>query len=101
MDGPVYPAAFGRRGISAELPGAADRELVSGIIFDELVKGVFTDSAREEYVRVIERLAGRGCVGVQGNPAPDHARGVAATRVRRCRNARNAATSALFVQCQG
>ncbi|HVV09209.1 aspartate/glutamate racemase family protein [Amycolatopsis sp.] len=64
MDGPVYPEAFGRRGIAFELPDAKDRELVSDIIFGELVKGVFSESSRGEYVRVIERLADRGCDAV-------------------------------------
>ena len=34
------------------------------IIFGELVNGVFTDPSRQEYVRVIERLAARGCDAV-------------------------------------
>src|SRR5262249_22734923 len=61
MDGPVYPAALARRGITAELPDAGDRELVNDIIFRELVKGIFTDGSREELRRVIGRLGERGC----------------------------------------
>lgn len=61
MDGPVYPRALGRRGIAAEVPDANDRSTVDRIIFDELVNGVFTDGSRREYLRVIERLAARGC----------------------------------------
>ena len=64
MDGPIYPRALAARGIAAEVPDAADRGTVDKIIFDELVKGVFTASARQEYVRIIERLAGRGCDAV-------------------------------------
>ena len=64
MDGPIYPRALAARGIAAEVPGAADRGTVDEIIFEELVKGVFTASARQEYVRIIERLAGRGCDAV-------------------------------------
>jgi hypothetical protein len=30
-------------------------------IFDELVSGVFTDASRQQYVRIIARLAARGC----------------------------------------
>jgi aspartate racemase len=37
---------------------------VDRIIFEELVNGVFTEASRREYVRVIERLAGRGCDAV-------------------------------------
>jgi aspartate racemase len=64
MDGPVYPRAFAARGIAAELPDRDDRQLVSQIIFAELVNGVFTASSREEYVRIIGRLAERGCDAV-------------------------------------
>jgi aspartate racemase len=61
MDGPVYPRAFGSRGIAAELPDGEDRLVLNRIIFDELVHAVFTDRSRQEYVRIIGRLADRGC----------------------------------------
>lgn len=64
MDGPLYPRELAARGIAAEVPGPADRETVDRIIFDELVNGVFTEDSRREYVRIIERLAGRGCDAV-------------------------------------
>ena len=64
MDGPVYPRAFGSRGIAAEIPGEQDRRMLNRIIFDELVNAVFTASSRQEYVRVIGRMAGRGCDAV-------------------------------------
>ena len=64
MEGPVYPRALAARGMEAVVPGAEDRETVSAIIFAELVNGVLTDASRAEYVRVIERLAGRGCDAV-------------------------------------
>ncbi|NEE02175.1 aspartate/glutamate racemase family protein [Phytoactinopolyspora halotolerans] len=64
MDGPVYARALAERGIAAEVPSAEDRSVVNSIIFDELVNGVFTESARQEYVRIIEQLAERGCDAV-------------------------------------
>lgn len=64
MSGPVYPAAFGRRGLDWEIPGEADRRKVHDIIFDELCLGIFTGESREAYRRVIERLAARGCDAV-------------------------------------
>jgi aspartate racemase len=64
MDGPLYPAAFGRRGITAEVPDAADRRLVNQIIFDELVNGVVTETSRARCLDVIGRLAARGCDAV-------------------------------------
>ena len=62
MDGPVYPRAFGSRGIAAEIPGEQDRRVLNRIIFDELVNAVFTDSSRQEYVRIIGRMADRWSV---------------------------------------
>jgi aspartate racemase len=64
MDGPVYPRVLGARGMEAVMPPAEDQQLVDGVIFDELVNGVFTDASRQAYVRVIERLAARGCDAV-------------------------------------
>lgn len=64
MEGPIYPRAFGSRGIGAELPERGDRDVVNRIIFEELVNGVFTADSRQEYVRIIERLAARGCDAV-------------------------------------
>jgi aspartate racemase len=64
MDGPLYPRVFASHGITAELPAARDRSVINEIIFGELVNGVFTDSSRQEYTRIIERLAARGCDAV-------------------------------------
>lgn len=64
MDGPVYRRALAARGMAAEVPDAADRELVNEIIFTELVNGVFTSASRREYARIIGRLAERGCDAV-------------------------------------
>jgi aspartate racemase len=55
---------LGARGIAAEVPDAADRHTVNDIIFRELVHGAFSDESRREYVRVVDRLAARGCDAV-------------------------------------
>lgn len=64
MDGPVYPRALAARGIGAELPAPEDRAILHEIILAELVKGIFTDGARQEYSRIIDRLAAQGCDAV-------------------------------------
>jgi aspartate racemase len=61
MDSALYPRALAARGIAAEIPDPADRHTINRIIFDELVSGVFTDASRQEYVRIMRRLAARGC----------------------------------------
>ncbi|WP_433518635.1 aspartate/glutamate racemase family protein [Nonomuraea sp. CA-143628] len=64
MDSELYPEALAARGIAAEVPDPDDRRIINEIIFAELVSGVFTEDSRQEYVRVISRLAERGCDAV-------------------------------------
>jgi aspartate racemase len=64
MDAPLYARVLSTRGIAADLPDKDDRRVINEIIFDELVNGVFTEGSRQEYVRVIDDLAGRGCDAV-------------------------------------
>src|SRR5258708_5804583 len=64
MDGPLYPQALGARGIATEIPAMDDRLLVNGIIFDELVNGVFTEQSRRRHWRFIETLAARACAAL-------------------------------------
>lgn len=60
----VYPAALGRHGIEALRPEEADRERVSRIIMDELVRGDCAPASRAMLVAVVDRLRGAGADGV-------------------------------------
>jgi len=64
MTGPVYPGAFGGRGLDWAVPSEEDRALVNAIIFDELCLGVLHDESRDAYVRIIGKLADEGCDAV-------------------------------------
>lgn len=64
MDGWVYPRALAAQRIDYEVPKAADRVIVNEVIFGELVNGVFSDTARSEYVRIIQDLRESGCDAV-------------------------------------
>jgi aspartate racemase len=64
MDSPLYPRVLAAHGIGAEVPAAADRDLVNRVIFSELVNGEFKPGSRQEYARVIAGLAARGCDAV-------------------------------------
>jgi aspartate racemase len=64
MTGPVYPGAFGRRGIGWAIPDEADRETVDDIIFGELCLGIFIEESRDAYIRIIGKLAEQGCDAV-------------------------------------
>jgi aspartate racemase len=64
MEGPVYAAALGRRGLGLRVPEPDDRAMIDRVIFDELCRGVFREESRRDYVRVIEGLRDRGCDAV-------------------------------------
>ena len=64
MEETFYADRLGRHGITALAPGAADRDLVDRVIFDELTQGRIEDASRRGYVEVIERLAERGAQAV-------------------------------------
>ncbi len=59
-----YCAKLVDKGVEAVIPSETDREIVHRIIFEELVKGVFTDESRKEYIRIIEELQNMGAQGV-------------------------------------
>lgn len=64
MEGPVYRGACARHGLGFEIPADEDRASVQRVIFDELCLGVFREESRRDYVRIIRRLAERGCDAV-------------------------------------
>ena len=86
MDGPVYPGAFGRRGLDWEIPDAADRAIVHDVIMDELCLGIFTRRVPRRLCRIIDESGGaglrRGRPGLHRDPAADHRRGFAASDPR-------------------
>lgn len=51
-------------GIDVIIPDEHDRSLVHQVIFDELCCGKFTDSARSNYLQIIDKLAQEGAQGV-------------------------------------
>jgi aspartate racemase len=64
MDGTTYANAFGRAGLDYRVPPPAEREEMNRIIFDELVRGQFTDASRARVVKMIEELKREGCNAV-------------------------------------
>jgi len=51
-------------GIDVIIPTQEDRTHIDRIIFEELVKGVFTEESRQIYVRIIHELQRQGAQGV-------------------------------------
>ncbi len=64
MNASLYPRALAARGILSEVPEAEERRVIDGIIFNELVNGIFSDTSRQRYVHIIEQLRARGCDAV-------------------------------------
>lgn len=64
MEGPVYPAKLGPKGIEHEIPDAGARERINTLTLDELVYGRFEDPARSYFKQVIREARGRRCDAV-------------------------------------
>lgn len=57
----LYERALSKHGIQAVAPEPADQSAIDEMIFGDLVRGVFTQTARDTCRRIIDRLAKRGC----------------------------------------
>lgn len=64
MEGPVYAAKLGAKGIEHEIPDVEARERINTLTFDELVYGRFEEPARAYFKQVIQQAQGRGCDAV-------------------------------------
>ena len=64
MAQPFYADRLRGAGLDVLLPSEEDQAIVHRIIYDELCLGVIRDESREEYRRVIRRLADDGAEGV-------------------------------------
>ncbi len=64
MEQPFLVDHLSERGIDALVPGAADREVVHAVIYDELVRGLVREESRAAYRAVIGRLVERGAEAV-------------------------------------
>ncbi len=64
MEGPVYPEALAGFSIESKIPDEADREKINGIIFNELVNGIFPEASRLYFNEVADKLKARGCDAV-------------------------------------
>jgi aspartate racemase len=64
MEGPVYPGALGRRGLAFATPPEADKAAIQALIFDELVRGVVTETSRRRLAQTVAGLKEQGCDAV-------------------------------------
>lgn len=64
MDGAVYPRKLAEKGMEYLVPNEAERTRIDAIIFEELVRGIFSDASRSEFHRIINRMMDEGCDAV-------------------------------------
>jgi aspartate racemase len=64
MEGPVYPGALEKFGISSRIPDEPDRLRINDIIFNELVNGIFPEASRLYFNEVTYKLKDHGCDAV-------------------------------------
>lgn len=64
MGGAAYANAFARHGLDYRLPPPDEREVINAIIFDELVRGIFSDASRRRVAGMIAALKAQGCDAV-------------------------------------
>ena len=64
MAGPVYPQKLAEVGIEILSPNEDEQRRINEIIFDELVRGIFTGESRSDFHRIINRMMDDGCDAV-------------------------------------
>lgn len=64
MEGPVYPETLKEFQLESRIPDEADRIRSNDIIFNELVNGIFNESARLFFNEATVRLKSQGCDAV-------------------------------------
>ncbi len=64
MEQGFYRGRLASHGLTVLVPGADDRALVHGVIYDELCVGVVRDTSRDAVVAVARRLIDRGAQGL-------------------------------------
>lgn len=64
MEGPVYSEKLAEVQIECLSPNEAERQRINEIIFDELVRGIFTGASRSDFHRIINRMMDDGCDAV-------------------------------------
>ncbi len=65
MEEPFYKDRLvGRHGLEVMIPPKSDRDIVHGIIYNELCLGIVEDASRREYLRIIDDLHAQGAEGI-------------------------------------
>lgn len=64
MEQDFYKERIAESGIDVLIPGAAERDMINEIIFDELCLGKINESSKVKYKQAIQNLIDRGAQGI-------------------------------------
>jgi len=65
MEKDFYTSILSKRfGLDVIIPSENDRQAIHEIIYNELVKGQFTETAKSKCIRIMEQLASEGAKGI-------------------------------------
>jgi len=64
MEKDFYPVGLAQNGVDCIVPDKADREMIHGIIYSELVNGIITEESRSRFVNAVSKVKARGAQGV-------------------------------------
>lgn len=64
MELPFYRDALARRNIEVLVPDSSERQVVSDIIYGELIKGIIREESKQTYLAALSNLAKMGAEGL-------------------------------------
>lgn len=64
MSSSMFPDAFAARGVQTLLPSVGGQHRVHEVIYDELTRGIISETARRDYLDVIDKLVADGAEAV-------------------------------------
>jgi aspartate racemase len=65
MEGDFYTKILsGSYGLEVLIPNTEERDIIHGVIYGELIKGIVSDASRQKYQSIINRMIGEGAEGV-------------------------------------
>jgi aspartate racemase len=64
MQSAMFPDAFAARSVHTVVPSEASQQIAHDVIYDELTRGVISDTARAAYLEIIDKLVADGAEAV-------------------------------------
>lgn len=64
MEQDFYKSKLIEKGISVIIPEKEDRTIVNDTIYNELCLGIISQESKEQFLRIIKELEGKGAQGV-------------------------------------